>query len=122
MANDEHVAMLKRGVDAWNEWRGENPYIRPNLREAHLIKADLGGADLRGADLSGADLSDANLSGADLSEANLSGARLSGANLKASTLVGTDLWDIRMASETGQQDQAAELGHHTMGTARDHRR
>ena len=23
MANDEHVAMLKKGVDAWNAWRGE---------------------------------------------------------------------------------------------------
>ena len=23
MANDEHVAMLKKGVDAWNEWRKE---------------------------------------------------------------------------------------------------
>jgi hypothetical protein len=25
MANDEHVAMLKKGVDAWNKWRDENP-------------------------------------------------------------------------------------------------
>ena len=31
MANDEHVALLKKGVDAWNEWRGENPDIRPDL-------------------------------------------------------------------------------------------
>jgi hypothetical protein len=25
MANDEHVAILKKGVDAWNGWRNENP-------------------------------------------------------------------------------------------------
>jgi hypothetical protein len=31
MANDEHVAMLKRGVDAWNAWRDKNPNIRPDL-------------------------------------------------------------------------------------------
>jgi len=23
MANDEHIALLKQGVDAWNAWRGE---------------------------------------------------------------------------------------------------
>jgi hypothetical protein len=34
MANDEHVAMLKKGVDAWNAWREENPDIRPDLSEA----------------------------------------------------------------------------------------
>jgi hypothetical protein len=31
MANDEHVAMLKRGVAAWNAWRDENDHICPNL-------------------------------------------------------------------------------------------
>jgi len=25
MANDEHVALLKQGVAAWNEWRAQNP-------------------------------------------------------------------------------------------------
>ena len=45
MANDEHVAMLKQGVDAWNAWRRENPHIRPDL-----LGADLSGADLRRAD------------------------------------------------------------------------
>ena len=44
MANDEHVAMLKKGVDAWNEcWRLENFDMRPNL-----MRADLTGANLRG--------------------------------------------------------------------------
>ena len=39
MANEEHVALLKQGVDAWNAWRRETPDARP----------DLHGADLRGA-------------------------------------------------------------------------
>jgi hypothetical protein len=30
MANDEHVALLKQGVNAWNAWRDENTNIRPN--------------------------------------------------------------------------------------------
>ncbi len=57
MANDEHVALLKRGVAAWNAWRDENPGIRrPNLVGADLNGANLTGADLRGADLDRADL------------------------------------------------------------------
>jgi hypothetical protein len=95
MANDEHVAMLKRGVDAWNEWRGENPDIRPDLREADLSGANLSEADLWKANLSQADLSRANLDGANLMEANLMEANFSGANLyradlPTAILVGTD--------------------------------
>jgi hypothetical protein len=41
MANDEHVALLKQGVDAWNAWRRYNPDIRPDLSEANLSGADL---------------------------------------------------------------------------------
>ena len=32
MANEEHVALLKQGAEAWNAWRHENPDIRPDLR------------------------------------------------------------------------------------------
>ena len=53
MANDEHVALLKKGVDAWNKWRLENPdIIYPDLSKANLGGANLSGADLMGADLS----------------------------------------------------------------------
>ena len=30
MANDEHVAMLKKGVDAWNAWRGDHRHVAVN--------------------------------------------------------------------------------------------
>ena len=36
MANDEHVALLKQGVAAWNAWREENPNIHPDLRESNI--------------------------------------------------------------------------------------
>ena len=47
MANPEHLAILKQGVEAWNEWREEHSEVTP----------DFGEADLRGADLSNARLS-----------------------------------------------------------------
>jgi hypothetical protein len=71
MANDEHVAILKQGVEVWNKSRDENRDIRP----------DLGGADLRGA----------NLVGADLRVADLRGARLAGADLRKANLADVDL-------------------------------
>ena len=32
MANEEHTAILKRGVREWNRWREENPEIHPDLQ------------------------------------------------------------------------------------------
>jgi hypothetical protein len=96
MANDGHVAMLKKGVAAWNAWREENPDIRPDLSGADLSGADLREANLREADLRQADLRQADLSGAilhdaDLFKADLSGANLREANLFIAKLVDTDL-------------------------------
>jgi len=55
MANEEHLKILKQGVEQWNKWRLEN-----------AIRPDLGDADLGDADLSDADLGDAILGGANL--------------------------------------------------------
>ena len=106
MANDEHVALLKQGVAAWNAWRAKNPDIRPDLNEANLSETNLVGVNLIGANLSGANLFQtklvgANLSGAslnqaglfeaDLSQAILDGANLREADLRAAILLGSDL-------------------------------
>jgi hypothetical protein len=101
MANEDHIAQLKKGVAAWNAWRVENPDVRPDLFEANLFEANLSGANLSGArlvdanliraNLSGVNLRGAELGGARLMEANLSGANLSGADLQCSALVSTNL-------------------------------
>lgn len=121
MANPKHLAMLKKGVAAWNRWKEKGPNLRWGLREADLSEADfrkaklaganlsrtlftrslLDGADLRGASLFSADLrealvTDTNLSSAiltsaDLGRADLTGARLGGADLSGAGLCGTDL-------------------------------
>jgi hypothetical protein len=91
MADKEHLAILKQGVEVWNRWRKENPDIRPDLVRANLIKANLSEAHLGGVNFGRADLHGANLRGADLSpafllEANLRGADLHGANRRGATL------------------------------------
>jgi hypothetical protein len=96
MANDEHVAILKKGVAAWNKWRGENPDIRPDLSGVDLSGVDLNWAKLHAANLSGANLSEATFSGANLSWADLNWAKLceatfGGADLTSATLRGANL-------------------------------
>jgi len=91
MANDEHVALLKQGVAAWNAWRRETPNIRPDLSNADLGLANLNDATLMEANLSGANLTYARLIGAKLSRADLSFANLSVAHLHGADLIGANL-------------------------------
>jgi uncharacterized protein YjbI with pentapeptide repeats len=108
MANLKHMDIIKRGVDSWNTWRGNNSHIMPSLSDAglhmaYLNKANLSRADLSDAGLRLADLIEANLKGADLywanlSEANLRGANLRGANLQGANMTGSNLRSTRMNS------------------------
>ncbi len=54
MANPEHLAKLKEGVEAWNKWRKDNPEIKRDLTEADLGYASLTGAGLERANFTGA--------------------------------------------------------------------
>jgi len=92
MANKEHLEIRKQGVEAWNEWRKNNPEERPDLSGTKLIGENLIGANLNNADLSGADLTGALLANADLSEADLSGADFRDANLRDANLTHADLY------------------------------
>jgi Pentapeptide repeats (8 copies) len=104
MANPEHLEILKRGVEAWNEWRTREPSIVPSLEGADLRKMKLGhmfrdhhGINLRKARLRGANLSnvwarEADFAQADLTNANLCEANLSKANLGHATLFGASCY------------------------------
>src|SRR6266496_3364182 len=104
MANQEHLDILKRGEEVWNQWRKEHTDIQPNLSRANLrgtifIGVNLEGTDLRDAILFRASFLRANLayitlSGASLYEADLKGAILSGANLINANLADARLKEV----------------------------
>ena len=140
MANEEHLKILKQGVEAWNEWREENADVQPDLSRAYLIGAklsgaklgranlfdvnlcradlsetDLSGADLRWAYLHEADLSDAILREADLRLAKLSNAILREADLRGAILRETDISEARIGWTTfGDVDLSAVKGLETV--------
>src|SRR5271157_5814353 len=105
MANPEHLAILKQGVEKWNNWREKHPEVLPDLNEADLsgldVVEEVSVADdartiifrknLAGADFSRAGVSRTDLTWANLSEANLRKADLEGANLRWATLGGANL-------------------------------
>ena len=48
MANEEHLAILRQGIETWNEWRQKNPYILPDLNKTDLSGVIFMGANFRG--------------------------------------------------------------------------
>ncbi len=98
MANEEQLAILKQGVDVWNQWRKKNPDTEIDLRDA-----DLGGGynlsqmtDFRGINFSQIDASGANLSNVRFDNADLSNAKFNGTNFWASHLNQVDFSNSEM--------------------------
>jgi uncharacterized protein YjbI with pentapeptide repeats len=94
MANDDHIAILRRGAAAWNGWRKEQN-VTADLSAAGLRGVDLSGFDLAQADLRGVDLRGTNLSRADLSAAHLERANLFKAVLDGADLAGAFLYEAQ---------------------------
>jgi uncharacterized protein YjbI with pentapeptide repeats len=96
MSNPEHLAKLKEGVEAWNEWRNSNPSIKSDLSEADLSDAKLIGADFHEANLISANLISASLRKVDLQKAQLQDASLQGADLSGANLGYANLLDANL--------------------------
>ncbi|UBF26675.1 pentapeptide repeat-containing protein [Kovacikia minuta CCNUW1] len=67
MANEEHLAKLQEGIEAWNAWRSIAPDVKADLKYINLSGLDLSGINLSGADLFSIQLQGTNLFEADLS-------------------------------------------------------
>jgi uncharacterized protein YjbI with pentapeptide repeats len=96
MADPKHVALIKSGRKAWNEWRAAHPDIKP----------DLSGLDLTGASVYWEEEEDGihwqkvrapesgyvpNLAGVDFSHTNLEACNLVGAALAGANFTGASL-------------------------------
>lgn len=102
MADEEHIARLCEGVEAWNAWR-RNTNISPDLSYSDLSYFTLDRINLQNANLSevicertslvGAKLSRANLHRGFFVEANLSGAVLRGVNSSGADFAGANMTD-----------------------------
>ena len=106
MANQEHLDILKKGVEEWNAWRIANPDISPNLSGA-----DLTNTKLHNIDLSNADLFRTDFYGAELLKANFRNAKLTRADLSLTALGKADLSNaiFNMAKLSGAQLGSAQL-------------
>ena len=96
MVNEEHLALLRQGVEVWNQWRKNNGEILADLSEADLSRTNLTGADLREANLRGVDLRMANLTEANLTGANFRMANLMGANFRMANLSRANLSEVNL--------------------------
>jgi uncharacterized protein YjbI with pentapeptide repeats len=112
MANEEHLARLKQGVAAWNQWRDKNPRIQPDLGEADFLEEIFGRSNLGETNLGGADLHEMDLREMDLHRANLIRTDLSRADLREANLYGADLSgaDLHQANLSGANLHRADLG------------
>lgn len=100
MADPNHLQLLLKGAEYWNDWCRSNPMSKANLFGANLSGADLTRARLKSANLRNADLSGSNLSGAILYGANLYKANLTGANLNTSNLIKANLRETNLSFAT----------------------
>lgn len=95
MANQEHLDILAKGVETWNDWRTHSKQ-RPNLTSAELALENLTGVDLTDAILSGATFTGAKLIGAKLSDAKLDRAHLGGAHMTDAMMGGAVLMSANL--------------------------
>lgn len=95
MANPEHVAILNKGVAAWNAWRQSDSYLTPDLSGIKLVSTNL-----RDIDFTNTNLTRSRLTGVNLSGANLTGADVSQAYLLIVNFRNATLWDVKSHETT----------------------
>jgi len=92
MANQSHVEILDKGIDFWNKWRQNNPYIIPDLSGEEFVAEDFTGVDFSNANLCETDLRKAQMPRANLKKSIIRDAHLNEANLAEADLSGAELY------------------------------
>lgn len=106
MANEEHLAILRQGIEVWNKWREANKDVQPDLTEVQLDKVlprafNLGSANFSrtifaGADFSGVVLSNVRLTNAKLTNTNFKNVSLANADFTNANLTNADFMHARL--------------------------
>jgi hypothetical protein len=91
MANPEHLAILKQGVEVWNKWRQDHPEIMPDLRSCDLQCKNSQGADFSHTDFTEADISNSLRMFSDFRQANCTYTVLSRTEFHEANLRQADL-------------------------------
>ncbi|OGO50314.1 MAG: hypothetical protein A2148_06490 [Chloroflexi bacterium RBG_16_68_14] len=105
MANPEHLALVRSGVEALNRFAREHEDIALDLEGA-----DLHGLDLQEARLQGARLAGANLEGCDLRNARLNAADMRGCNLRNADLRETGMHRANLTDADLRSAHFATMG------------
>jgi hypothetical protein len=100
---EQHLAILNRGVDAWNAWRLKKPETRPDLDRTNLNRMNLSSVDFSDTQLTNVDLSETILLRTNFTNANLKGANFTGALLGETVFCNTDLSEARNLDSTIHQ-------------------
>lgn len=91
MANSEHLALIKQGVEVWNNWYQNHKKVIPDFAQANLSNLNLRGVNLNKALLKQANFNRTDLSQGQFANANLEGANFLGANLLDANFKGANL-------------------------------
>lgn len=91
MADEEHLKILRQGVEVWNRWRKDNPKIKPDLSKTTLVALDLEGVNLAFADLTDLLISNSNLRNAVLRHAVMVHTTVFNVQLRGADLFGADI-------------------------------
>jgi uncharacterized protein YjbI with pentapeptide repeats len=89
MASDDHIQQLLAGVNAWNKWRLDNPWINPDLSGANLSGRNFNRESKHPNSINihvlppGLDLTSVNLSNADISRSEFVFANFWSADLRS---------------------------------------
>ncbi len=110
MADEEHLELVRGGVEALNAFTKEHADVSLDLREA-----DLRGMDLRNARIQGARLGGANLEGCDLRDARFNSSDMRGCNLRNADLRNTSMHRVVL---TGADLRGAKIGRLGIGHQR----
>lgn len=105
MANEEQLAILKQGVDVWNQWREEYPDEEIDLTDADFFEVDFSGINLSKANLNSADFEHATIVSANLKKttlwrANFFATNLAQANFSQALLNYTDFDGANLSGAT----------------------